>query len=211
MRPTKFLFVVAIERSPAAKIPICPPKQGPHVGVETAQPDLMNISIKPSSIACKYVACVAGKIMQRTSLWTFFPFKTFAAILKSLMRPLVHEPITDWSILTFLTWLTGFAFDGKGGKDTIGSSFETSYFFTSQYCASLSLLYIFHFFFDFLAVSFTYFNVVSSAAIMPFFPPASIAMLHIANLSSIGKRSMASPVNSIALYKAPPTQISPIV
>ena len=39
MRPTKFRLVVATARSPAAMTPICPPRQGPQVGVETAQPE----------------------------------------------------------------------------------------------------------------------------------------------------------------------------
>ena len=42
--PTKFLLVVEIARSPAANIPACPPKQGPHVGVETAPPASIIVS-----------------------------------------------------------------------------------------------------------------------------------------------------------------------
>ena len=46
---------------------------------------------------------------------------------------------------------------------------------------------------------------------IPLFPPASIAILHIVNRSSIGKPFIESPVNSIALYVAPSTPIFPIV
>ncbi len=38
IRPTKFRLVVASARSPAASIPMCPPRQGPQVGVETLHP-----------------------------------------------------------------------------------------------------------------------------------------------------------------------------
>lgn len=40
MRPTKFRFVVETARSPSASTPIWPPRQGPQVGVDTAQPGL---------------------------------------------------------------------------------------------------------------------------------------------------------------------------
>ena len=46
--PVKFLFVVEMALSPAASIPICPPKHGPHVGGETIAPELRNFSINPS-------------------------------------------------------------------------------------------------------------------------------------------------------------------
>ena len=51
MRPTKLRFVVETARSPAHITPICPPRQGPQVGVETAQPAVINVSTRPSCIA----------------------------------------------------------------------------------------------------------------------------------------------------------------
>jgi len=38
IRPTKLRLVVETVRSPSAITPMCPPRQGPQVGVETAQP-----------------------------------------------------------------------------------------------------------------------------------------------------------------------------
>ena len=49
----KSRFVVATARSPLARIPMCPPRQGPHVGVEKAAPAVTNVSISPSRIACR--------------------------------------------------------------------------------------------------------------------------------------------------------------
>jgi hypothetical protein len=51
--PTKFRFVVEMARSPSARMPICPPRQGPQVGVLTAAPALMKISISPSFMASR--------------------------------------------------------------------------------------------------------------------------------------------------------------
>ena len=43
MRPTKLRLVVATHFSPLAMTPMCPPRQGPQVGVETAQPASMKV------------------------------------------------------------------------------------------------------------------------------------------------------------------------
>jgi len=45
--PMKLRLVVDIHLSPAASTPICPPRQGPQVGVLTAAQALINISISP--------------------------------------------------------------------------------------------------------------------------------------------------------------------
>ena len=50
IRPTKLRLVVDTALSPAAITPICPPRHGPHVGVETTAPALTNIVMRPSSI-----------------------------------------------------------------------------------------------------------------------------------------------------------------
>ena len=52
IRPLKLRLVVLTHLSFAARTPMCPPQQGPHVGVLTAQPDSMKISISPSFSAC---------------------------------------------------------------------------------------------------------------------------------------------------------------
>ena len=46
---------------------------------------------------------------------------------------------------------------------------------------------------------------------MPFFAPASMAMLHIVKRSSIERYFMPSPANSIDLYSAPSTPIMPMM
>ena len=51
IRPTKFRFVVETHRSPAARIPIYPPRHGPHVGVLTIAPAWIKVCTSPSSIA----------------------------------------------------------------------------------------------------------------------------------------------------------------
>ena len=48
-----FLFVVDNALSPFAKIPICPPKHGPQVGVETTAPASIKSLTIPSSKACR--------------------------------------------------------------------------------------------------------------------------------------------------------------
>ena len=54
--PTKLRLVVATALSPSASIPICPPRQGPQVGVLTTAPADTNVSKSPSFKACKYTA-----------------------------------------------------------------------------------------------------------------------------------------------------------
>ncbi len=49
--PIKFRLVVASATSPSVKIPMCPPRHGPQVGVENTPPALTNISAKPSFAA----------------------------------------------------------------------------------------------------------------------------------------------------------------
>ena len=53
MRPTKFRLVVETVRSPSAITPMCPPRHGPHVGVETAAPASINACMYPRSIDFK--------------------------------------------------------------------------------------------------------------------------------------------------------------
>ena len=44
--------VVEMHRSPSARTPMCPPTQGPHVGVDTTQPASTKISARPSLMHC---------------------------------------------------------------------------------------------------------------------------------------------------------------
>ena len=94
IRPTKLRLVVETVRSPSAITPMCPPRQGPQVGVETAQPAWMKVWISPSFMAWSTMSWVAGMTMQRTPSATFLPWNTAAAARRSLMRPLVQEPMT---------------------------------------------------------------------------------------------------------------------
>ena len=50
--PVKLRFVVASARSPAASTPMCPPRHGPQVGVETAPSASTNVPSSPSARAC---------------------------------------------------------------------------------------------------------------------------------------------------------------
>ena len=43
-----------------------PPRQGPQVGVDTAQPASMKVWIRPSAMASRVICWVAGMTMQRT-------------------------------------------------------------------------------------------------------------------------------------------------
>ena len=69
---------------------------------------------------------VAGMTMQRTPGAAFLPFITFAAMRRSSMRPLVHEPITTWSIATLPTRSIGRVFSGRCGNATVGFSVDRS-------------------------------------------------------------------------------------
>ena len=53
--------------------------------------------------------------------------------------------------------------------------------------------------------------MVSSTAMMPLLPPASMAMLQMVMRSSMPSASMVEPVNSIAWYSAPSTPIMPMM
>ena len=62
IRPLKLRFVVAMARSPPAKIPMCPPKHGPQVGGPTIQPASIKISISPSSTQFFQIRGVSGAL-----------------------------------------------------------------------------------------------------------------------------------------------------
>ena len=53
-----------------ASTPFEPPKQAPHVGVETIAPASTNTSSRPSSAASRQIACVAGTTIARVRGWT---------------------------------------------------------------------------------------------------------------------------------------------
>ena len=62
-----------------------------------------------------------------------------------------------------------------------------------------------------MLLCFTNASVLSSAAIIPLLPPASIAILQRVIRSSTESIDIPSPSNSIALYVAPSTPISPMI
>ena len=47
MRPTKLRLVVEMARSPSESTPMWPPRQGPQVGVDTAQPASIKVWMQP--------------------------------------------------------------------------------------------------------------------------------------------------------------------
>ena len=75
-----------------------------------------------------------GITIQRTPLASFLPFSTSAAARKSEIRPLVHEPITTWSILTSVSPIssTVLVFSGKCGNATVGRISERSIVYSSS-------------------------------------------------------------------------------
>ncbi len=91
--------------------------------------------------------------------------------------------------------------------DTVGLSSERSIVTTLSYSASSSASNTAG---SLSNLPFTYSMVLSSTGKIPFFPPASIAMLEMVNLSSMLSSATPSPVNSRDLYRAPSTPISPI-
>ena len=74
--------------------------------------------------------------MQRTFFATLRHLSIWAAIRISLMRPLVQEPITDWSIFTSLTSSIVRVFSGRWGMDTVGRRAERSIVTVRVYSAS---------------------------------------------------------------------------
>ena len=113
MRPTKLRLVVETVRSPSAMTPMWPPRQGPQVGVDTAAPAWRKISISPSFMAWRVISWVAGMTMHRTLEATFLPFRMAAAMRRSLMRPLVQEPMTTWLMGMPATSDTTLVFSGR--------------------------------------------------------------------------------------------------
>ena len=75
---------------------------------------------------CLYTACVAGITMQRTVEAILRPRRTSAAARMSSMRPLVHEPMTAWSMAMWVDSLTGCVLEGRCGQLTVGWMAEAS-------------------------------------------------------------------------------------
>ena len=151
---------------------------------------------------------MAGITMQRTPFAIFLPFNTSAAILISSIRPLVQEPITAWSTFTSPTWSMVLVLEGRWGKDTVGFNSDKSITYVSSYSASSSASYTVN---SRLECSFIYSTASSSTGNIPFFPPASIAMLQMVKRSSMERFLIPSPTNSMDLYRAPSTPIMPII
>ena len=146
--------------------------------------------------------------MALTPFLTSLPSNTLAAILISSILPFVHEPITTWSILTSPTSSIVLVFSGRCGNATVGLNLLKSIVYSSSYSASSSASYTVN---SLVECSFIYWIAKSSTGKIPFFPPASIAIFVIANLSSIDKYLIPSPTNSIERYNAPSTPIKPII
>ena len=124
--------------------------------------------------------------MQRTPRAIFLPFITSYAAFMSDSLPFVHEPMTAWSIFIFSFAISSSVtvFSGRCGRAIVGLSLLKSMMISRSYSsARMSLVSVFS---NFLFVrDFTYSRVTSSTGNMPFFAPASIAMLHTVKRSSI--------------------------
>ena len=95
-------------------------------------------------------------------------------------------------------------FSGRCGNATVGRMADRSMSITLSYTASSSASYTVN---GRFTRPFTYSSVISSTAKMPFFAPASIAMLAMHSRSSIERLFNPSPENSIDWYSAPSTPI----
>ena len=184
-----------------------PPRHGPHVGVETTHPASANVLSNPSSIACNQTRCVAGMTMHRTPGATFLLRMISAATRMSDILPLVHEPITTWSIGTSPASSTLRTLEGRCGNATTGFSSARSISTSRSYSASASAANARG---GFAPCSERYAIQMSSTGKMPFFAPASMAMLAMVKRSSMPSAATPSPVNSSDWYRAPSTPIMPI-
>ena len=117
-----------------------PPRQGPQVGVLKAPPASIRACMVPSAAASRQTCWVPGRMMRRTSGCTVRPRSTSAACRKSSRRPLVHEPITTWSMRTSARLAAGAVFEGRCGRATVGSTADASMSISRTYSASGSLL-----------------------------------------------------------------------
>src|SRR5271169_2743708 len=70
---------------------------------------------------------------------TFLPFSILAAIVRSDSRAFAQEP-RKTELMGSVTWLTGFAFAGECGSETVGSIEEASTSTVFEKVASRSLL-----------------------------------------------------------------------
>ncbi|MPN42092.1 hypothetical protein SDC9_189648 [bioreactor metagenome] len=172
---------------------MCPPRQGPQVGVETAQPERIKAVIRPSSMACSMMSWVAGMTMQRTLGATFLPFRMAAASRRSPIRPLVQEPITTWSICIPATSSMVFVLEGRCGSATVGRRAERSMTTSLLYSASESASKTSKARFT---LPLRYSRVCRSTGKMPFLAPASMAMLEMVKRSSMERAATPSPANS---------------
>ena len=158
-------------------------------------------------MAWRTISWVAGMTMHRTPPATFLPLRTAAAALRSLMRPLVQEPMTTWLMGRPATSDTTLVFSGRWGMATVGSSLSRSMTTSRAYTASGSASKASQ---GRFTRPLMYSMVFSSTGKMPFLPPASMAMLEMVNRSSMDREATPSPVNSRDWYRAPSTPISPI-
>ena len=103
-----------------------PPRQAPHVGVDTVAPAEANTSSRPSRLAWSQISCVAGMTIRRTRGSARLPRRMCAAMRRSSSFAFVQDPMNTWSTATCSTVDTGWAFDGRDGSEICGSSADTS-------------------------------------------------------------------------------------
>src|SRR5659263_118620 len=130
----------------------------------------------------------------RTPSWTFRPRITAAALRRSSIRPLVHDPTTTWSIGTFPTFDSGLVFSGRCGNATTGSSADRSTEISSAYRASGSAVTTSYFRF---ALPSAYALVAASNGKIPFFAPASIGKVDMVKRHAIDRCADPSPAKGV--------------
>ena len=137
-----------------------------------------------------------GKTCRRTPGAIFFPFNIFCAIRKSSILPFVHVPNNARLNGIPSTSETGTENCDPPGFATMGESEDPSISIFLAYFASESLSTNSH---ALSVLPDKKSAVLSSAAIIPFFAPASTAILHNESRESILRALIALPVYSIAI------------
>src|SRR5207244_1934561 len=91
-RPSKLRFDVAAQRSPLARMSGFMPRHIEHPELRHSNPAARNTRSSPSASACALTCCDPGTTSARTPAATRRPRTTPAALRRSSIRALVHEP-----------------------------------------------------------------------------------------------------------------------
>src|SRR5215217_463528 len=238
-RPSKLRFDVEATRSPGAAMSGFIPRHIEQPAERQAKPAARNTSSRPSASACAFTCCDPGTTIASTLDATRRPRTSSAASRRSPMREFVQEPmntrssrISDMGVpgssAMYSSARSSPSPPGSGTAPVTPTTMpgvvpHVTWGEISDASTSTSL--------SKLAPSSlrsarqsavgrgsgaasrpsTHSKVVSSGAIMPARPPASIVMLQTVMRPSMDSRSIAGPAYSITWPTPPSTPICPIV